>query len=76
MSPTSVRLSPELEERLSRLASSTGRSKAFYISQAIENELDRLEYIYGLRQQVEDYRAGKLETYSLDEVGELLGLDD
>lgn len=76
MIPTSVRLQPSIDERLSKLARSTGRSKSFYISQAIENELDRLEYVYGLRQQVEDYRAGKLKTYSLDEVGEMLGLDD
>lgn len=76
MVPTSVRLLPSVDERLSKLARLTGRSKSFYISQAIENELERFEYIYSLRQQVEDYRAGKLETYSLDEVGEMLGLDD
>ena len=76
MVPTSVRLLPSVDERLSKLARLTGRSKSFYIAQANENELERFEYIYSLRQQVEDYRAGKLETYSLDEVGEMLGLDD
>ena len=76
MGPTSVRLSPSIDERLTRLADATGRSKTFYITQALENELERLEYVYGLRQQVEDYRAGQLKTYSLDEVGEMLGLDD
>ena len=31
-------------------------------------EIDRLEYEYGLLKKVEDYRAGRLETVSLDEV--------
>lgn len=33
-------------------------------------------YEYGILKDVEDYRAGRLKTYSLDEVGEMLGLDD
>ena len=37
---------------------------------------DRLEYEYGLMKKVEDYRAGRLETVTLDELEESLGLAD
>ena len=73
---TSVRLRPDLEERLTRLAEETHRSKSFYITQAVDEYIDHLEYVYSLRQQVEDYRAGKLKTYTLDEMIERYDLDD
>lgn len=73
---TSVRLAPETEERLTRLAEQTGRTKSFYINEAIEEELPRLEYIYGILDDVEKYRAGKLKTYTLEEVEEKYGLSD
>ena len=41
----------------------------------LEHSIDKLEYEFRLLKKVEDYRAGKLETYSLDEVCEALGLD-
>ena len=41
-----------------------------------EDFLDRLEYEYGLLKKVEDYRAGRLETVTLDELEESLGLAD
>ena len=43
---TSIRLSPEAEERLDLLAAQTGRTKAFYLRQIIENGLDDLEDYY------------------------------
>ncbi len=44
-----VRLDPEMEERLKRLAEETGRSKSFYVKQAIENYLeDREDYMLAL----------------------------
>ena len=74
--PTSVRLETSLENRLNALSKNTGRSKAFYIKHALANQIEKLEYEYGIQKQVEDYRAGKLKTYNIDEVGELLGLED
>lgn len=38
--------------------------------------LQQTTCVDGLIRQVEDYRAGRLVTYTLDEVGEMLGLDD
>jgi len=44
-----VRLDPEMEERLKRLAEETGKSKSFYVKQAIENYLeDREDYMLAL----------------------------
>jgi len=40
---TSVRLAPEIEERLDFLANQTGRTKAFYLRQILENGLDALQ---------------------------------
>lgn len=37
-------------------------------------EIDRLEYEYGLLKKVEDYRVGRLETVTLDELEESLDL--
>ena len=44
-----VRLDRETEEKLSRLARETGRSKSYYVKQAIENYLDeREDYLLAL----------------------------
>lgn len=74
--PTSVRLEPNIEKRLDDLAASTGRSKSFYIKHIIERGIDQVEYEYGILRDVEDYRAGRLKTYSIEEVGEMLDLED
>ena len=74
--PTSVRLEPSIEKRLDDLAASTGRSKSFYIKHISERGIDQAEYEYGILRDVEDYRAGRLKTYSIEEVGEMLGLED
>lgn len=65
----------ELLVRYGKLAETTGRSREFLMDEALEHSIDKLEYEFGLLKTVEDYRAGKLETYSLDEVREALGLD-
>ena len=72
---TSMRIPSDLNERYTRLAESTGRTRSFYITSGLAEAIDGLEYEYGILRDVEDYRAGRLKTYSLDEVGEMLGLD-
>lgn len=71
-----LRLPEDLANRYERLAKSTGRTKTFYMTEALAAEIDRLEYEYGLMKKVEDYRAGRLETVTLDELEESLGLAD
>ena len=73
---TSVRLDEEISNRLHKLSERTGRSKAFYLRQLIEDGLDKLEYEYGILQDIEDYRKGKSKTYTLEEMEKLYGLAD
>lgn len=71
-----LRLPEDLANRYDRLAKSTGRTKTFYMTEALAAEIDRLEYEYGLMKKVEDYRVGRLATVTLDELEESLGLAD
>ena len=73
---TSIRLPEELSERYSRLAETTGRTRSYYITEALENAIDEFEHEAELIKMVEDYRAGRLETITLDELEENLGLAD
>ena len=45
---TALRMPEDLAARYDRLAKSTGRTKNFYMTEAIADEIDRLEYEYGL----------------------------
>lgn len=74
--PTTIRLSPKDEERLNTLASATGRSKAFYLREAIEAHLDELEDVYLAQARREGVRKGKEKTYTLEEVESGLGVED
>lgn len=63
-----LRLPKELVNRYNKLAKFTGNSKSFHMNEALADSIDRLEYEYGLLQQVEDFRTGKLKTYSLEDL--------
>jgi RHH-type rel operon transcriptional repressor/antitoxin RelB len=71
---TSVRLDPVIEQRLDHLAAVTGRTKAFYLRELVEGGLDDLEDLYLAERELEAVRAGKSQTYTLDEVEKRLGL--
>lgn len=73
---TSMRIPTELSERYSRLARETGRPRSYYVNEALREAIDRLEYEYGILKDIEDYRAGRLETYSFEEVKAHCGLED
>lgn len=66
-----IRLEPELEKRLERLAKTTGRSKSYYARLAIQQFLeDREDYLLGI---------AALERHepriSLEDLERELGLD-
>jgi RHH-type rel operon transcriptional repressor/antitoxin RelB len=66
--PIAVRLSPQLEERLERLAKRTGRSKSLYIRRALEEYLDEQEdYLIAL-QRLEENLAPVAWEVALDEL--------
>ncbi|MDI6026407.1 TraY domain-containing protein [Corticibacterium sp. UT-5YL-CI-8] len=60
--PTSIRLSPETEQRLTALTDRTGRSKAFYLREMIERGLDELEDYYLAAEVRERIRRGEEEV--------------
>ena len=69
--PITLRLPDDLAKRSDRLAKETGRTTSYYMTAALSDSIDQLEYEYGILKQVEDFRAGRLETYSFDEVREM-----
>jgi RHH-type rel operon transcriptional repressor/antitoxin RelB len=73
---TSIRLSPELAGRLDRLASKTGRTKAFYLRQIIESGISEMEDYYLAADVLERVRKGREKVYSAASVRSDLGLDD
>lgn len=75
MYATSLRLPDDIGNRLTALAEKTGRSKTFYILEAIREHLDDLEDIYIAEQRLADIRAGRSRTFTLEEVRAELGLD-
>lgn len=72
--PTSVRLPKDAEKRLNELAAVTGRTKAFYIKEAILSQLDDLEDVYLAEGSLERIRKSEERTYTIDEVEKDLGL--
>ena len=73
---TSVKLSEETARKLNELAARTGRSKSFYLRQAVEDNIDRLLWEYDLIDRAEKVRTGQSRTYDIDEVEDILGLVD
>lgn len=72
--PVALRTPEDILERYTKLAKETGRPRSYYMNKALSESIDRLEYEYGILKQAEDFRACRLETYSLDEVREHCGL--
>lgn len=66
--PLSIRLPEDLEARLTRLARRTGRTKSYYITEAIREHLADLEDIYIAERRLSEIRAGKAETIPLEDV--------
>lgn len=67
-----VRLPPQVEKRLAKLARKTGRSKTFYVREAILQHLEDLEDYYLAIQRLEENLPG----IPLEEVERRLGLAD
>ena len=76
MSAVSVRLPDDVSARLHDLAQLTGRSKTFYIIEAIREHLDDLEDLFIAEKRLIEIRAGRSKTHTLEEVERKLGLAD
>ncbi|WP_158818475.1 DUF6290 family protein [Methylocapsa sp. S129] len=64
----SLRLPPEIEDRLDALAERTGRSKSYYARQAILEHLDDLEDVYLAEREMDAIRSGVAKAIPLDEL--------
>lgn len=73
---TSIRLAPELSNRLTQLTLKTGRTKAFYLREIIENGIAEVEEYYLAAATLERVRKGQEKVYSAASVRNDLGLDD
>ena len=71
----SLRLPDDISSRLQNLAQLTGRSKTFYMIEAIRAHLDDLEDLYLAEQRLTANRAGKSQSIPLEEVMKRYGLE-
>lgn len=73
---TSIRLAPETEQRLDFLALHTGRTKAYYLREIIEQGIEDMEDYYLAADVLERVRKGQEQVHSSAEVRNDLDLDD
>lgn len=67
-----VRLDKDIENRLGCLAKRTGRTKTFYVREAILEHLEDIEDTHIVERRLKSQE----KTYTLDEMEKYLGLDD
>jgi RHH-type rel operon transcriptional repressor/antitoxin RelB len=73
MAAVSLRLPDDVSSRLESLAALTGRSKTFYMIEAIREHIDDLEDLYLSEQRLIANSAGKSKTHTLAEMEQSLG---
>ena len=71
----SIRLPGDVEARLQNLAALTGRSKTYYVTEAICEHLDDLEDLYLAEQRLIEIRAGRTQTVPLEAVMKRYGVE-
>lgn len=71
-----MRLPETIENRLNHLAKATGRTKTFYVREAILKYLEDLEDTYLAEKTLERVRSGKEKVYSSEEMEKLLAVED
>jgi len=67
-----IRLPPSIEKRLEKLA---GRTKSFYVREAILAHLEDMEDLYLSEGALERIRCGEEQTISLEDVMKRHGLE-
>lgn len=74
--PTSVRLDAKIEKRLDNLAAHTGRTKAYYLREMIEQGLEDVEDYYLAAEELESVRKGRSAVHPASTIKADLGLVD
>ncbi len=72
----SLRLDPQIEQRLDHLASQTGRAKSYYLRELIERGLDDLEDFYLADATMERVRKGQETVIDARDVRKSLDLEN
>jgi RHH-type rel operon transcriptional repressor/antitoxin RelB len=70
-----IRLPQSIEKRLERLARRTGRTKTFYVREALQEHLEDLEDMYMAERALERIRTGEERTIPLKGVMKRHGLE-
>jgi RHH-type transcriptional regulator, rel operon repressor / antitoxin RelB len=70
-----IRLPMEIEDRLDALAKSSGRTKSYYVREAILRHLEDMEDLVEAEKRMADIISGKSKTIPLEEVMKKYGLD-
>jgi len=73
--PLSIRLDPDIEQRLEQLVAQTGRSKSYFLRELIEGGFDDLEDFYLADATMERVRRGSEKLLDASQVRTELGLD-
>jgi RHH-type transcriptional regulator, rel operon repressor / antitoxin RelB len=71
-----IRLPQAIEKRLEKLARRTGRTKTFYVREAILQHLEDLEDLYLSERVLKRIRDGEEETFPLEDVLKRHGVED
>jgi RHH-type rel operon transcriptional repressor/antitoxin RelB len=71
-----IRLPQSIEKRLEKLARRTGRTKTFYVREAILQHLEDLEDIYLAEDRLERIRSGEEPTVPLEDVMQRHGVQN
>ena len=71
-----IRLPQSIEKRLEKLARRTGRTKTFYVREAILEHLDDLEDLYAAERSLKRIRSGDEQTVPLEDALKRHGLED
>jgi len=70
-----ISLPEKIEERLERLAKRTGRTKAYYIRQAVVEHLQDLEDVEVADKRLENLPRGKTRTVPISQLLKKHGVD-
>lgn len=73
---TPIRLNPEIEEKLTRLAARTGRTKDACLNEIVERGLAETEDYYAAFETLERVRGSREEVYTSQSVRTDLGLEN
>jgi RHH-type rel operon transcriptional repressor/antitoxin RelB len=70
-----VRLPADLDKELSTLSTETGRSKSYYMIEALKRYMEDMEDRFTLEKAIKEFYEGNQKTYTTDEIAKELGID-